>query len=219
MLKLKNKTALLLSTIICLTPMIFALIIFEKLPPQVPTHFNAAGVADDYLPKAAAAFGLPLILAAINAYTHFRLTADPKVEKASSVIKQAMKWVVPVISVLFIPFSLLKALGTNLPIPMAATSLAGIVIIICGNYLPKCRQNYTVGIKLPWTLDSETNWNKTHRFAGFLWVFGGLIILINAFFSFWPVNLVVISLLVIVPFIYSYLEYQHENKDQSIGQE
>lgn len=218
MLKVKNRTALLISTIICLIPMIFALVVFKDLPPQVPIHFNAAGVADNYLPRAATAFGMPLIMAAINAYAHFRLNADPKVENASSVIRQAMKWAVPVVSVLFVPFSLLKALGTNFPIPMAAMSLAGVVIIICGNYLPKCRQNYTVGIKLPWTLDSQTNWKKTHRFAGFLWVFGGLIILVNAFFSFWPVNLAVIVLLVIAPFFYSYFEYQREKMNQAIEQ-
>lgn len=218
MLKINNKTALLVSTIICLIPMIFALIVFDKLPPQVPIHFDAAGNADNYLPKAAAAFGLPLVMAAINAYTHFRLNEDPKVEKASSTIKQAMKWVAPVISVLFVPFSLLKAMGTSLPIPMVAMTLAGVVIVICGNYLPKCRQNYTVGIKLPWTLDSETNWNKTHRFAGFLWVIGGLIILVNAFFSIWPVNVAVIGLLVIAPFIYSFLEYKKEKKDQVLEQ-
>lgn len=196
--------------------MIYALIIFENLPPQIPIHFDAAGNADSYLPKAVASFGLPLLMAVINVYTHFRLNEDPKVEKASSAIKQAAKWAVPVVSLIFVPFSLLKAMGATLPIPMVAMNLAGIVIVICGNYLPKCKQNYTVGIRSPWTLDSETNWNKTHRFAGFLWVIGGLIILVNAFFSIWPVNAAVIGLLVITPFVYSYLEYKKEKMDRAV---
>lgn len=44
--------------------------------------------------------------------------------------------------------------------------LLGIVLIVVGNYLPKCRQNYMIGIKLPWTLDNEENWDYTHRMAG-----------------------------------------------------
>lgn len=212
----KSKTTLLISTVVCLTPMVFALLVFEKLPPQVPIHFDAAGNADNFLPKAVAAFGLPLLMAAINMYTHFRLNEDPRVENASSAIKQMTKWVIPIISVILVPFSLLTSMGTSLPIPMIAMALVGVVIIICGNYLPKCRQNYTVGIKLPWTLDSETNWNKTHRFAGFLWVIGGLIILVNAFLSIWPVYAAVIGLLVITPFIYSYVEYKKEKRNQVV---
>jgi len=210
----KSKTTLLITSIVCLTPMVFALFVYKNLPPQVPIHFDAAGNADNYLPKALAAFGLPLAMAAINVYAHFRMNVDPKVKNASTAIRQATKWAAPVISVLFVPFSLLKAMGTSLPIPMVAMTLTGVMIVICGNYLPKCRQNYTVGIKLPWTLDSETNWNKTHRFAGFLWVIGGLIILVNAFFSVWPLNAAVIGLLVIMPFIYSYVEYKREKKGQ-----
>ena len=33
----------------------------------------------------------------------------------------------------------------------------GLLFIVVGNYLPKCRQSYTIGIKLPWTLASEEN--------------------------------------------------------------
>jgi uncharacterized membrane protein len=165
------------------------------------------------MPKTIAAFGLPLLMAAINLYTQFRLNNDPKVQNASSAIRQVMRWVLPIISVIFIPFSLVTAMGTKLPIVMVATAIVGIGIVICGNYLPKCRQNYTVGIKLPWTLNNEVVWNKTHRFAGFVWVIGGLIILVNAFVSIPFIPLAVIALLVILPFIYSYLEYKREENN------
>ena len=49
-----------------------------------------------------------------------------------------------------------------------------------GNYMPKLKVNHTVGIRLPWTLQSEDNWHKTHRLAGKLWVLGGLILLLEA---------------------------------------
>ena len=46
--------------------------------------------------------------------------------------------------------------------------------------MPKLKVNHTVGIRLPWTLQSEDNWHKTHRLVGKLWVLGGLILLLEA---------------------------------------
>lgn len=91
--------------------------------------------------------------------------------------------------------------------------LVGVVFIIIGNYLPKCRQSYTVGIKLPWTLDSEENWNRTHRMAGGLWMAGGAVLMLLSLlgqisvFIFLPVVLV----MTLVPTVYSYLLYRKLN--------
>ena len=54
----------------------------------------------------------------------------------------------------------------------------GLLFLILGNYLPKIRQNRTMGIRLPWTLASGENWTRTHRLAGFLWVAGGLLLIL-----------------------------------------
>ena len=159
----KANKILLISTALCLLPIILALVLYEKLPEEIAIHFDHSRQPDNYLPKAIAAFGLPVLLAAINLYTHFRLNNDPKAENASSTLKQAGKWVIPLISIVVMPITLFIALGAELPINMIITAIVGIVIVCCGNYLPKCKRNYTVGIKLPWTLNNEVNWNKTHR--------------------------------------------------------
>ena len=77
-----------------------------------------------------------------------------------------------------------------------------------GNYLPKCRQNYTVGIKIPWTLHDEENWNHTHRMAGYLWIFGGLLMIANIFLKWDWLVFAVVMVAVVVPTIYSYLYYR-----------
>jgi len=106
------------------------------------------------------------------------------------------------------------AMGVFIPIVLIAEALAGVVVLVCGNYLPKCKRNYTIGIKLPWTLDNEDNWNKTHRFAGFVWVIGGIVITLDAFLSISLfIILDVIVLLIILPVVYSYLLYQKQMKD------
>lgn len=212
-MRTKNNSTLLVTTVMCLIPVIFGLLVFKDLPLQIPIHFDSAGNPDRFLTKTLAVFGLPVLMAVINLYAHFRIGNEPKADNPSSALKQATKWAAPIISVIFIPLSLVIAMGAKLPIVMIGTALAGIVIVIWGNYLPKNRQNYTLGIKLPWTLSSEKNWNKTNRFAGFVWVVGGLIMIANAFLSQWFVTIAVLVLLVTLPFLYSYMMYKQENKE------
>ena len=90
----------------------------------------------------------------------------------------------------------------------------GLMFIIVGNLLPKCPQTYTMGIKLPWTLASEENWNKTHRFGGKLWVGGGILTMATAFLgSFWLL-IGVLVVMVVAPTLYSYLYYRKYEKKE-----
>ena len=92
--------------------------------------------------------------------------------------------------------------------------LVGLTFIIVGNLLPKCRRSYTLGIKLPWTLASDENWNKTHRVGGKTWVIGGVFTLATSFLgSFWLL-LAVLVVMVGVPTVYSYWYYQKFEKNQ-----
>ncbi|WMJ90110.1 SdpI family protein [Anaerocolumna sp. MB42-C2] len=206
---MKNKTTI-LSTILCLLPMVLSAAVYEKLPQQVAVHFDISGNPDNYVPKVIAAFGIPLLLAIINLYTNFRVSKDPKVENASSSLRAITRWLVSLLSVIMVPVTLFGAMERKIPIIMLTTAITGVVIVICGNYLPKCKQNYTIGIKLPWTLDNDDNWNRTHRFSGFVWVTGGFIIIINAFIQIPNLLTAVVIGLVLLPFLYSYLFYKSQ---------
>ena len=74
--------------------------------------------------------------------------------------------------------------------------------------MPKMKQTYTVGIKLPWTLNSEENWYRTHRLAGAVFMVGGLAVLIAGFFEqFWLV-LAILFISAIIPSVYSFVLYK-----------
>ena len=92
---------------------------------------------------------------------------------------------------------------------MIVPMLLGVIFIIIGNYLPKTKQTYTVGIRLPWTLDNEDNWNKTHRFAGFVWVVGGVAVFASSLTELrvWIIS-ISIALMVIAPTVYSLVYYK-----------
>jgi len=209
-MKMKIDKILIITTVICFLPIILSLMLYEQLPDQIAVHWDIAGNPDNYASKAFAAFGMPVMMAAINVITHLGLNSDPKQANSSVVLKQLGKWTVPVLTIVLMPVTLFIAMGYNIPIHVVTPAFVGVVIIICGNYLPKCKQNYTVGIKLPWTLNNEENWNKTHHLAGFVWIIGGICLVLGTFLNFnkLPILLVILAALVGIPTVYSYLLYK-----------
>lgn len=213
-MKKLNKTQLLLTSLVCLAPIILALVLWNKLPEQLPIHFNAAGEIDNYASKALTCFGLPAMLLFFNLLLFFGINSDPKKGNANGVIISIAIWICPVMSLIIMPITLFKGMGYDIPVEIILPAMIGVLFIIIGNYLPKSHQSYTVGIKLPWTLNDEENWNKTHRFAGFVWVIGGLLMLVSAFTGArMLVTLVVIAALVLLPLIYSYLLYRKKSAE------
>jgi len=215
---MKNKTRAqaLYATLVCLAPIILGLALYGRLPDELPIHFDINGTADSYASKTVACFILPLGLAVGNLFTHFIINADPKKNNANVVIRLIGLWAIPASSLIFVPITLFKGLGYDIPITMICSALVGLLILVIGNYLPKSRKSYTVGIRLPWTLDSEENWNSTHRFSGFVWVAGGLVILVDAFIGNLWIMLVIVAILALAPIIYSYLYYRrHHNEKEN----
>jgi uncharacterized membrane protein len=97
------------------------------------------------------------------------------------------------------------AMGKNIRIEFILSLVIGVVFVLIGNYLPKCKQNYTIGIKIPWTLNSEENWNKTHRMAGYLWVVCGVANILFCLFGLVWAIFPIVFVMVVVPVIYSYM--------------
>ena len=162
-----NKS-LILTSLICLFPILVGILLYDKLPSEIPIHFDFTGTADNYASKNIAVFLLPLFLVFINILAHLGIDSDPKKQNTPNIMKNIGKWIAPLIAIFIVPTTFLVAIGIEIKITLIATIFISILFIIIGNYLPKCKQNYTVGIKVPWTLNSEENWNKTHRFSGFL---------------------------------------------------
>ncbi len=206
----KNNKTLILTTLLCLLPILLGLALYDRLPEQIAVHWNSAGEPDSYFPKLAAVLGLPGLFAGISLFVNFTLSRDPKAQQQSEVLRNIGLWFIPFLSLLLVPITLFIAMGAQIPIGTIAPLLLGLFLVVTGTYLPKCRQNYTVGIKLPWTLHSEENWNRTHRMAGVLWIAGGFIIAAASLLrvTWLPITVLIALVLVFVPFVYSYLLYK-----------
>ncbi len=216
--KLKQyKSQIIISSIITILPIIVGLCLWNKLPEQLPTHWNGSGKIDGYSSKPFAVFFIPLFLLAMQWVCIFFTTQDPKNKGQNAKAMSIIFWIIPVVSVVCFIAIYSASLGKEIGAETIMPALISVLFIILGNYFPKINQNTTLGIKVPWTLNDEENWNKTHRFAGKLWVIGGIIMLASAFLPS-PVSMTiffaVIVVLAVVPMIYSYVLYKKKLKNQ-----
>ena len=211
----KYRKTLIITSIVTLLPMLAGVILWNKLPEQFPIHFNAAGEVDGWSSKAFGVFGLPLILVAFQWLCCLgSLKMDPKAENLEGKVFSLVLWIIPVLSVVLNALVYCTALGMDMNVQIIMPLLIGLLMVIIGNWLPKCKHSYTLGIKLPWTLADETNWNRTHRFAGPIWVVCGLVIMLCGLIggAFLWVMVAAFVLMIAAPTVYSYLLFKGKIK-------
>ena len=209
----ENKKVLIVTSIVTLLPALIGVFLWKQLPDVMATHFGWKNEADGFSSKAFAVFGLPVFLLAIHWLAVVVTAHDPKKQNISPKMFTLVLWLIPIISLFAGSMMYSYNLGYSADISFVCELLVSVILIVVGNYLPKARQNYTIGIKIPWTLANEENWNRTHRLAGFLWMACGLLMavltLCGAITPIWMAAASV--LIVIVPCVYSY--WLHVRKD------
>lgn len=209
------KKTLVITLIITILPCLIGMLLWNQLPEQIPTHFNLRNEADGYSSKPFAVFGLPLIMAAIQFVCACSILHDPKKKHIGEKVIHLILFIIPACSVFVAVLSFGTALGYSVNIGVISNLLIAFLFLLIGNYMPKVKQNYTMGFKLPWTLHSESNWNKTHRLAGRLWMLGGILMLLNVFLQSLAVSLAVILMSTLIPGIYSFLLYKKSIRQDS----
>ena len=210
----ENKRKLLLTSLIILLPVVAGLILWGRLPERMPTHWGFDGRVDGWSGKVFTVFGLPLFLLATHWLCIAVTAADPKNKGQTPKVVGLILWLCPLISAAVGVMTYTAALGVDMQVGWVMPIVLGLMFVVIGNYLPKCKQNYTIGIKVPWTMADEANWNATHRFGGKVWVVGGVVLMLCAFLpaKTAPFTLIgALILLSVVPVLYSYLYYRRHN--------
>lgn len=203
----QNKIKIIISSLLILLPILFALIFWDKIPDVLLTHWNLNGVADGESKKNYAIFFIPLVFLLAHWICILSMHFDKNNRTQSNKVYNLVLWIFPILS----NFVSLTIYTTSTGNDVNATSitfmLMGILFIVIGNYIPKCKQNLVLGVRLKWTLESEANWNATHRFTGKVWMLGGVLML---FSSLLPLKYLIFAffaelfLMIILPTIYSY---------------
>ena len=178
---MKNKKYWLVTSAITLVPILLGLLLWNKLPDRLPTHFGVDGAADGWSGKGFAVFGLPLMMLGFHLVICFATRLDKHNRGHNEKVMNLVGLIFPTMSIVNSVVIYAWAMELELSLSSLLFPLLGLLFILIGNWLPKIKQNPTLGIKIRWTLYNEENWNKTHRFAGFVWVIAGVVFCLMGF--------------------------------------
>lgn len=208
--KIKFKKESVISVIISI--LLFAivnLLFYKKMPETLPTHWGFNNKIDGYSSKFTALITTPLLLIFLNIFSCFMLDNDPKNKDKNNFVITIGKATIPLVMLITFVISVFYGLGKKINVMVIISIFVGFLLILIGNYLPKTKRNYTVGIKLPWTLNSDENWNKTHRLAGYFFILGGIFFLLTPFIGNEYLIFLTFMIIVIIPAIYSFYLYKN----------
>lgn len=207
-----NKGKRILSSIVTLLPMLFALC-GKWLPEEIAVHWGADGTANGFASPVSFFLTMPPILLAVHWLCLVLTTVIDKKNEQNKKVTGLIFWIIPTISLFCCGIVFAIALGYTANILSVVFLLLAVMFIVIGNYMPKITRNLTMGIKIKWTLSSDENWRATHRFAGKLYVILGILCLPAMLLpekAFPIMALALILLCAALPVVYSYRFYRKQ---------
>jgi len=216
---MQNKTTRFIASL-TLIAFILSAMVYGFANEQIAIHWNSEGMVDATCSKQFLLL-CPFTILLSDMILRIARRIDPwkdnyrKFSSGFNVIRTAT-------ALLLFACSIITALEAYQPgsvkISLFVPLIFGIMICIFGNIMPNIRPNFSIGIKNPWTLSDQTVWQTTHRITGWIWFCGGMLLCLCAFLKHGSVLFVIIlSILVIWPNLYSYLLYRktHIRKEHS----
>ena len=196
----KNMWKMIIASIAIILPGLLGLFLINQLSVEIPG-----------LPQGL--IWLPLVLVAFQWLCAVFSAKDVKGEEQNAKVFNVVIWIIPVLSWFSCGIIYATALGVVQDLAQYSFLLFGLIFVVLGNYLPKCKQSFTTGIKIKWTLSNEENWYATHRLAGKIWVICGFL---SAACVCLPmeIGMIVMFTLIffacLIPTVYSYKYYKKQ---------
>lgn len=173
---------------LCVANVVAHALLLPSLPDSIPSHWNAQGMVDGTVPKLA-----DLALSFLPVAVLLLFVVVPKIEPRQESYQRMARFyqgfalIFTLFMILITWCGILTAAGI-LSEGVAVNGLVfagcGLIFIYIGNYLPRVRQNYTMGVKTPWTLASKAVWEKTQRASGRAFVALGVLSIVLAALGF-----------------------------------
>jgi uncharacterized membrane protein len=217
---LKNtKIEWLVILIIIAVPIGYLSSIYNTLPQTIPIHFNLEGRANGWGDKSTLIF-TTLMMTVIGIGTYFLVKFTHKIDpkKAAGQSPELMKKIalsvlifLSLIQLIIIHSSVANQIdGTKFIFP-----LIGIFFAVLGNFMHSIKPNYFIGFRIPWTLENEENWRKTHYLVSKVWVAGGILIAVFSLLTSPLIGVIlsgiILVFMIVLPIVYSYQLYKNQN--------
>lgn len=162
---------------IFITSFALGLFLYPKMPEMVASHWDYGGMVNGYMPKIWGLFLIPILSTVL--YILFKLL--PRIDPLGNNIKKFETYYdnFTVIIIQFLFYLYLLTLIWNLGIRFSFISMLApafaLLFYYTGILLEKTKRNWFIGIRTPWTLSSDTNWEQTHKLGSRLFRITGLL--------------------------------------------
>lgn len=198
--------------IITILPIVYALLVWNTLPETIATHFDIEGNANGFTKKS----HIVWLISGVMIFSYVLMKYLPKIDpknKIENMGKKYFKIKLLLISLLSSVFSFVIYIAINENANSKIFILIlGSFLIVMGNFMQTIKPNYFLGMRTPWTLQSEVVWKKTHKIAGKIMIITGLIFAISFFVtSGRKLEIIIILsliLTIVIPFVYSYVIFK-----------
>ncbi len=216
----KNRLQLILSSVIIVLPCLIGVLLQIFRPEMFASEWSGNTNGSFGNVKISLLIFFSLFLLAIHWICAFFIFKDPKTQTQSDKILSLGLWIIPSFSLIGGSTIIEAATNKDFGFGFIALIFFSTLLFILGNYMPKCKPNQSIGIKIPWTLHSEENWVKTHRITGMVWMAGSvtmflfLMVFENGFLS---KILPIFIIMTIGPILFSALYYRKQVKEGSVS--
>lgn len=201
-------------------PFAYALYLYPSLPVSIPIHFNIKGEADGWGSPESIFLG-PAIMGFTSLFVFLIFSnitkLDPKRYADANPANYLALGLGIVLFMTILSLSIIySTVHESLRDGRFVFLLIGLAFSAFGLYMPRLKQNYFVGMRLPWTLEDVANWEATHQFSGKVWAIGGLLMALCALLLNGVAQLIVffaiVFFIILLPVIFSYRFFKQSKK-------
>lgn len=201
-------------------PFAYALYLYPSLPASIPIHFNIKGEADGWGSPESIFLG-PAIMGFTSLFVFLIFSnitkLDPKRYADANPANYLALGLGIVLFMTILSLSIIySTVHESLRDGRFVFLLIGLAFSAFGLYMPRLKQNYFVGMRLPWTLEDVANWEATHQFSGKVWAIGGLLMALCALLLNGVAQLIVffaiVFFIILLPVIFSYRFFKQSKK-------
>jgi uncharacterized membrane protein len=190
---------------------LISIFLYPQMPDRIASHWNAAGVANGYMDKAAGLFFMPVLMVLMLLLFVAVPRLDPMKHNISKFIRHYTIFITIIIAFLFYLNLLMLSWNLGYRFDMVSMLIPAFAILFyyCGILTENARMNWFIGIRTPWTLSNETVWNKTNQRGGKLFKVAGIISLVGLVFQPIAIIFVILPALLVAAYTvaFSYVEY------------
>ena len=193
----------------------FSISVYDRLPEQMASHWNATNRVDGYISRFWGAFLMPVV--SVGMLLLFLVI--PQIDPLKANIAKFREYFNAFIAIMvgFMVYMHILTMLWNLGYDQfnmgtAMLPALGLIFVFAGVMMRKAKRNFFIGIRTPWTLSSDRVWDETHRLGSTLFITSGILALLGAFFPDYAIWFILVPIMgsTLLLLVYSYVLYQRE---------